>query len=388
MLYYRRMGALVPRFLKRTHNVIFDIGSASVGVAITRHDGGDAIEVLFTHRERIPFGKEKNAAALGSYLQTAIETAATAVLDALGTVEHIGGDYQVHAIAHAPWVDSRSERAESMLPDEILITKEVLQQYIVRQFPQKEQEGRIEFDRHVIRIELNGYATTQPYKKRATQIAVTILKSSMAEPVYAGITNAFKNTFPNHTVHIDAFLFAVTQLRELFGESDAFTIIDIGGEYTSLSVVREGTISGNVWAPFGTNHLVRAVAQGNEVNRHSAVSALSMYLSNSCTPAQCRKIEELLKKSEEVWVREFGAACTTLSKLHRLPTRTFVSVDRLYIPWFKKAIERPDFGQFTVTGKPLNAQLLTTEHALQSLHFAESATYDSLLSLAALFVDK
>jgi hypothetical protein len=380
--------SLIPSFKKTSYVVVFDIGSASVGVAIARYEGDKNIDVLFTHRELISFGTKQSADALGSYVAKTLGVVGEKAIAALGTLKGIGGNYSVHAVVHAPWADTYSDRAESTLTKETIITREVLQQFVAHQISPTTIEGRVEFDRHITRIELNGYATTNPYKKKAEQIAITMLKSSMAEAVHAAIFNSFANLFPNHDIHIDAFLFATTQLEELFATNDSYTIIDVGGEYTSLSIVHEGIIAGSIWANFGTEYLVRAIARGDETNRQGAVSELAMYVNNTCTPAQCRKIEELLTDSERTWTKAFGDACTTLSKAHRIPTKAFVSVDKRYYPWFKTAIERLDFSQFTVTGKPFGTKIIPLEKAGKQLSFPESVKRDSMLSLAILFVDK
>ncbi|MBL4644766.1 MAG: hypothetical protein JKX80_02785, partial [Candidatus Pacebacteria bacterium] len=367
--------------------LVFDIGSATVGVAIAKYKKGKPINVFFTHRVLINYGTDQSAKSLGGYVGTAIEKAATEALEQLGRLD-VGSDYTVHAIVHAPWTDSQAQRAEGVLEEETLITRELLQQFTVRHLPEQKVEGRIQFDRHITRIELNGYSTTQPYKKKAKKIAVTILKSSMSDSVHASILNAFSSALPNHDVHIDAFLFAATQLRELFAGNDAYTIIDVGEEYTSLSIVRDETVAGSAWASFGTEYLIRAISKEDAEARQSAISQLTMYIDNTCTPAQCRDTETALEKPEKEWTRTFGDACTKLSKIHRMPTKTFVSVDKHYGPWFKRVIEKIDFGQFTVTGRPLEAQLLSIEKAARSFSFAESVKRDSMLSLGILFVDK
>ncbi|MAZ67692.1 hypothetical protein CL652_02910 [bacterium] len=379
--------SLLPGFSKALHVLVFDIGSASVGVAIARYREG-TIDVLFTHREPIAFGDEQDAAALGSYVGAAIKAAGKEAIEALGRLEGVRGKYDVRAIVHTPWADSRSDRAESTLDAETMITKEVLQQFIAQQLPVTATKGRIEFDRHVMKIELNGYATTKPYKKRAESIAVTVLKSSMSEVIHTAIQGALADVLPNHSVHIDAFLFAAMQLNKSPEEHDAYTIVDVGGEYTSISIVRNEAVEGSSWVNFGTEYLVRTIAKGDEMSRLSAVSELTMYINNSCTPAQCRKIEKLLQDSEQEWIKTFGDACSELSRIRRIPTTTFISIDKRYKPWFAKAIERLDFGQFTVTGKPLETKSLSTQRTGRELIFKENAKKDSMLSLGVLFVDK
>jgi len=383
------MNALswLPNLSHSSIAIVFDIGSASVGVAIAKYKNGEPIEVLFTHRSVISYGEDKSAKSLSTYLNTAIKKAGKKALKAMSDLD-VGSDYVVQAIVHAPWVDSVAEKAEAILEKDTRINREILRQFRAHHLPETKMENRIQFDSHVTQIELNGYNTLDPYDKDAKKIAMTILKSSMSDVVHKAIYSAFSSILPNHEVHIDAFLFVTTQLPELFDESDTYTLIDIGEENTSLSIVRDKTIAGSAWADFGTEHLVRAVTAKDPDGRQRARSELGMFMENTCTPAQCRKIETALQGTVRDWTRAFGDACTKLSRIHRVPTKTFVSVDALLWPWFKKEVQKIDFGQFTVTGRPLEAELLSAEKSQRPLSFAKSVKKDSMLSLAILFVDK
>ena len=369
--------------------LLFDIGSATVGVAIISFPKGEPSEIHFTHRERIVFESEKeDPESLGTAVGAAISKAASRALDALGKLDMHHGEYEARAIIHAPWTDSKSRRAEKNLVNETLITKDFLKKFIVEQLPPEAHENRTQFDRHTIRIELNGYATRNPDQKHAENIAVTVLESSMANEVNDAVMSAFEDALPNHDVHLDAFLFTTTQMRELFGAIDAYTIVDISGKYTSVSVVRDQTVIGTAWAKFGTENLVDTISNGDPDARSSAISELTMFFNDTCTPAQCRKVESRLESVEKDWVRAFGDACTKLSKTHRMPTNTFVSVDTTFGPWFTKGLQRLDFGQFTVTGQPLSPQLITPDTAKKPLMFKSGVKKDSMLALQIAFVDK
>ncbi len=371
---------------RSSYGIIFDIDSATVGVAIAKYQKGGPISILYSSRTVIKFGDGSSAADLGIYVSTAIETAGKKAIDKLGSL-NINNKYSVHAIIHAPWGDSKSEREEGVLEKEEKVTKELLQHFMERHLPDKKLNGRVQFDKHIVQIEVNGYVTAHPYKKMAKSIAMTVLKSSMDESIHQDITSAFSNVFPNHSVHLDSFLFAATQLKELFRFQDAYTIVDIGGEYTSLSIVRNDTISKTTWTNFGTEKLIQALTK-EDSTRKSTIAELVMYINNTCTPAQCRKIDTLLESPEKEWVRAFGDGASKLGKTHKMPTQTFVSVDKRFAPWFEKVIERLDFAQFTVTGNPLEAQTLSVEHSHRKVKYMNSVRKDSILSLGALFVDK
>ncbi|PCI90481.1 hypothetical protein COB18_00085 [Candidatus Kaiserbacteria bacterium] len=372
---------------KRTPALIFDIDSGSVGVAIARYRSGKSTQVLFTHRELIRFGDKQDAESLAGYIAEAISRAGTKALESFGSLK-LRGNYSVHVILHAPWVDSQSQRAESILQTETIITPELLQQFMAKKIPETHTEGRIQFDRHVTNIELNGYSTADPYKKKAQSIAMTILESSMSEYVHGVINNAFAELFPNHEIHIDSFLFITTQLPELFKNNDAYTLIDIGGEHTSLTIVNNNTVRESAWANFGTEHLVRAISKEGDNPRPTAVSELTMFLSDMCTPAQCKTIEGLLSTVEADWTRTFGDACAQLNKSRKLPTKVFIAIDPKYSSWFISRIGRIDFGHFTITGNVMDAEIIMPDLIAPGVTFLETAKRDALLSTGVLFVDK
>tara|TARA_B100000745_G_scaffold272541_1_gene200482 strand:+ start:8864 stop:10000 length:1137 start_codon:yes stop_codon:yes gene_type:complete len=368
---------------------VFDIGSATVGVSFAHYQRAKTIEVLFSHREPIHYDTDTSAESLGLYVSAAIEHAGKKALDTLSKRDDIPSDtFDVHAVVHAPWATSRSVSAERPLQKESIITKELLKEFVERNLPVESATDQVAFDSHITQVALNGYVTRNPYKKRASHIAITTLRSFMATPVHEAILDAFWQVFPEHDVHIDAFMYTVLQLAELFGEHDTFTVVDIGGSYTALTTVRNGTITANAWGSFGTDDLINAVAKGDTDAFTTARADIVRYLQNTCTPSQCRVIDGLLTPIENEWAKVFGDACATIRKVNRMPTKTFIIVHKDFFSWFERAIEKIDFGQFTVTGKPPHAEPLHIGDRGKIIHRTEGGRHDTALTLALLFVGK
>ncbi len=369
-----------------THTVLFDIGSATVGVAIAKYHAGHPIEILFTHRE---FIKYTDGVDVAESLRVAVENAGNTAVTALGALGRHGvRTYSVQAIAHAPWIDSYSTRIESGLKTETTITRALLQKFMRDKLPQTQVANRIQCDYHVTKIELNGYHTMDPYQKKAQHVALTILQSTMAIKVHEALRTAYGNVFPNHEVHIDAFLFAITQLQDVVTQSNALSILDIGGEYTTLHVIQDGVAVASIGIDFGTEHVLRTLMDGTQLNRQAALSELGMYLANTCTPSQCRKIETALERADAEWVRVFGDACTTLHKTHRIPNTLHIVGNTRVTKWFTAILARMDFATFTTTGQPLEPSLVSLGAQHREVGFRGGAKADTVLALLALFVDK
>ena len=377
-------------FSKDSYSFVFDVGSASIGVALVRHEKDRPREIIFTHREPIQLKTKTDVAnSLGTQIGEAIKKAGGVALEKFSKINGIKDSYSVHVLVHAPWANSQTHHAEGTVPEEAVLSKKVLQKFISENIPILDTSNSRQFDRHVTKIALNGYPTAKPYGKKFTHISIIVLESAMSNTLYTSMNQAFKEIFPNNSVHMDAFLFAATELTKKSDAFESYTLVDISGEYASISVVQDGSLAGSTWAQFGSEYLIRALATSDEASRQSIISELSMFMNNTCTPSQCRKVENALQDTEKQLVRSFGDACAQLYKHCKITPRAYVFIDKKYAPWFKKLIERIDFAHFTVTGTPFEVTLVTTDSLSKPIRYREGSRRDALLALgASICVDK
>ena len=362
--------------------LVCDINSATVGAAVVSHTRAKTT-IHHTVRTPIHYTDETGAESLGAAVSAALTQALTEALDALMHTTQ-NREFTVRGIVHAPWAHSRSQHTHTQLDEPTVVTKELLQDIVARTLGQHPQSGRRVFERHVTRVELNGYATLAPYGKDAHTVHVSAIESSIAEPVYAAIQRAFKSVVPEQTVHLDAFVYALTSLKDILRTEDAYTVADIGGEYTSLTMMRNDAIVDTTSLAFGTEHLVRAVARDDADALAAARSEIALYLSDTCTPSQCRSIEQALAPAQHSWQEMFLKGLERISHNHRLPNAVYVFVNAQYVPWFAKALALPEGAPYTITGKPLKPYMPYTQLHDHQITYAQGVKPDTLLMLAAL----
>jgi hypothetical protein len=374
------------------YSVVFDVGSASVGAAIIHHPSRKPAEIIYTVRSAIPMGRKNGEKDLTRTLTETVKKTGESVVSAFKNTRGHRGDFRVHAVIHPPWITSSTGRAEAALSQKTVVTKELLQQFAVRRLPMEKVPGVVQFDRHITSIELNGYNTEQPYEKLAEHVAMTMTASYMQEETYDALLKAFAGVFPNHTVHVDAFVLVATQAPELFKNNEnAFAFIEIGGRHTAISVIKDRSAAGTLVTDFGVDNVVRAIAGSNSESDEAAKSLLGMYLANTTTPSQSRKVEQSLSAAETLWTKKFGDACKQLvdTQKRKIPATAYVLMDAKFALWFKKVIGKIDFAQFTVTARPFDVRVLGPQNMQNSVHFLGSAKRDSMLFFASLLaVDK
>lgn len=378
--------AFFSKFLPRTsskYTVVLDIGSATVGIALVKMRSASSPEIFYLNRHSIVFPEGAGLQQLSVSLGDAIVAAGDTLRDWIAKKEKSFSIGNVHAIIHAPWVDSRSIRQTSNLSEESKITKEILQQFVERQFNSEPPQGRLVFDRHISSIELNGYPTTDPYGKKALDLAVTMLSSSMPETVHQEIMSAIETVFPEKDVHIDAFIRSTTQYAQKLLDTDEYTLLDVSGEYTTMHIIRGTSIIQSTRMQMGTLELLRG-AGGTEEIDEAARSALIMYLANTCTPSQCRKVEKNLKPTEEKWLSAFTEALKEATQERTLPPILFVSVDSRFYPWFETFLHNDAFKEYTSTKRPFSPQLIRVQGEHRPVNMTGKAT-DNQLTLATFF---
>ena len=364
------------------YSVLYDIGSGSVGAALIEYTDTH-VRVVSALREPLPFSDEQHADEFAGLIAHTLARVSESVREELGRRSLKPHEYDIRTIVHTPWAYTHSTSVSGHFERETVVTRNVLRSFVAERLSTSAPEGHTQFNRHITRIELNGYHTNNPYKKSATHLSVSILVSSMPSAIYNVINEAFANLFPGHTIRIDSFIYTSMQLPELADTADSYTFVDIGGERAVVYVVRDHTILAHAQIPFGVQHVLRGVTHNDPEKTPAAASLLTMYLANTCTPSQCRKVEEALEPVEAEWTRAFGEAAARITKTHRLPTPTYVSVDAQSAAWFIRTLKKIDFCQFTVTTEPLAPRILSFESEVSALLLVESVPKDTPLLLAA-----
>jgi len=366
---------------------VFDVHSGVVSAAFIRKEHSNKCEVLCAQHTHIVFNEDTSAENLAKSIRSAIAKTASKIVEYIAREPALAhAHFDVHVYIHAPWSSSSSRRYEMRLPEPTLITKSVLRTH-TRQVDIKEVPiGYTEFFRRITSIELNGYLTTNPYEKRAESIAVTILSSIMATPIHVALSGAIADAFPQQTCHITPFIYDVIRAQYDGEDTKSYALIDIGDVYTSIKAIRGKTIVNTGSLNFGTRDVLEPLMRTSADDRAHALSLLAMYTDNTLTPIKMKEIEHALASTEVAWIKAFGDACAKMSQRAKLPSRAYIIAPKEATAWFEDIVERFDFGQFTVTGKALQAEVISPVALRKAVTVKKGVTLSTTLALAVLFV--
>ena len=381
-------------FSKKKYTVILDIASSSVGAAIVSENKkvpGTPI-ILFTTREDISFAEENSGAdSLTRSLVSTMNLISDSLIDAL-SVYDVGSQFSLTVLIHAPWATSSTESAFTKLKEGTVINKKIIDTFVKKSFGHIYDSQDSVFDARIINIELNEYATTKPVGSEAQSLKLSVVSSAMHPSVKSAIIQSVATKFPNIDILMLPLQYVLASVAiNILDRIEEYTVIDIGGEYISLSVISNGSITKTSSINFGYNYLLRTLSDTDDSKSlQLEKSKMISLIEDTCTVGQCRKIRESLKTEEAEFSRLFGEAISELSKDKKLPSGVLIFTTRFAEEWFKNMIEKIDFANFSKTSKSFLVQNLLEHSDYGSLYKTTKVRRDRRLLLAAQysFVDK
>jgi hypothetical protein len=378
-------------FLSRVRSsgtsLVCDIGTGSVGAAILELTAGKHAATVRVGRRDMLSHEDRDSAQLVQSLTTQFAATLETVLKEHAALKG-GAIRDVTVIFHAPWIETRTATGALRFQKPIRVTKDTIDQLTHKALEATPQQQAGEpHERTIVRLELNGYPTTSPIGKTASSAQAVVVESAAHPQLSQSIRQEVQRMLPDRPVAIRSYtLVALSAVREAIGGLEEFVIFDVGSEESAFSIVREGMLAGTGTLAFGSRQLVRSVADIVKSTPDEVFSLLRMMLDGTCAPRTCDAVNKALGSIERDLVGVFGKAFTGEGTALRLPNRLFASVPPELADWLGGFLERVDFGQFTVTGRPFTVTHLEAGHFGVRVQMPDTLHADASLAAAVAFV--
>lgn len=336
---------------------VADIGSGSTAVAVVAVPAKGPVRILAAERRFLPLEErvpEAVVTALGTHL---IEAGRAA----LATHQKNGGlaPESVYAIVRAPWTRSKTVRAQESFPEAVKITDKMigkLAQQALASDTELDKKNILEAT--VIRVEVNGYATTQPEGATGHRLSVAALISDCDAKFRASLTNALQQLFGGQKVIIRSGVNSI--LSALRNKADSpsknFLVVDMASEGTNFIVMHDGITTDHATVPEGKNAVLKRI-NGNGMTEET-LTLLRLSARGECHDAACEAVNVAMAKAEPELVRVFGEAMAKLVTQQRLPNQLILATHDDLVPWLSSFLSRIDFAQFTATTQPFMVSAL------------------------------
>ncbi len=365
--------------------LIADIGSGGVGVGVFMLHKDAPSEMLLAERASASLDERDPAhltiaalAQLGEVSGRVI----TAYHAKFPRGKRITASY---AIIRAPWSQSRVARAESKEDAERVVDGTLLSALAREVLAHEDAGNRARlFETSVVRVEINGYATTAPEGKRGTHVAVTALLSECEPSFTAGVEDALMKSSGMKPMRYSGTR-ALMSLVQRAVVPEECMIVDMTGEATDLVCIRAGVPAEHQIVSEGVHSILRRVAGAGMPAE--ALALIRMAGEDQCEDGACEDIKSKMAAAEPDLARLFGETFATLSGVRRLPSTLALIAHPDLATWLAHFFSRIDFAQFTGTMEPFSILSIGGDALLPMIVNAAGVPADTGLLVASILVN-
>lgn len=370
--------------------LLVHIGSASIGAALATI-GAEKPIIHYTTREILPFQESMDFArfsastfsVLESVLKKAIHEGVQKYTDTYHRAPHIK---RVGLILSSTWYVSKTlilkyEKEAPFVVTQALITSIVDEAR--KGFEKDIEAGKyahigndaVVLEQQLIDITLNGYSIEDPFHKTANQIRVSMLISLVSSTLYDRLFKAADTALHSYSLHPHSFgLTAYAVVRDFYPTEHSFLLVDIDGEVTDVSLIRDDVLTESVSFPCGRYSVLRCLGEDA-----GPVEVRAKLLQRDGSKAS--------SKAQAEWMKQYTEALTSLGEHVAIPHTLFLSGNPDVLPWFTDILSSYE-GKEGVFLKPKVITPLSESIFQPHYTLEKDAHFDVFLTILALFFNK
>jgi len=195
---------------------------------------------------------------------------------------------------------------------------------------------------HNDRVMLEGYPADSWLGHSTKEFTVHAYLELVAQSVQEHVEEILERVLPNHTIYYASSTRSFAQASTLGGKKNTkkrTTLIELGGQITSISILEGSVVEDTITIPKGTNHLMQAAAP-NAVNAEEARGNITV-LQKKVDSIELDTLPDELQTELADWFGEVMTAVHTISGGVIPPTRAVLVVGAFLYPLYAAALRRP-----------------------------------------------
>jgi len=346
--------------------LLLDVGSDAVSGAIVLLSPGKPNILYKTERAVI----HPDKARANRLLSQTIDSVSTVLLELAGRNDLFPRSSPLSSFVNevliflsAPWTVSQTESLHLSSQEPVLVTEEILRKLHEEAARERTVPAGMKLiEQKLMRAELNGYPTQEPYGKLAGDISFSLFSGYAAEHALQKMTDAVERSVHPKRVTFHSFSFsAFAALRDGMQERQDFLLLHLGGEQTEVSIVRQGILLESRSFPFGRKHFLRLVRHETKMPASVAETLLTLHAESKSEGRFYGQMKKELHTAQEEWLRHFTESLQSLAEGAFLPRTIFLIADSSVAPVLEKTVQGGDFSTFTVVSGSFEVLLLGAE---------------------------
>lgn len=379
-------------------SAVFHIGSGSVDAHLVRLSKTAKPEIIYATKVPISFQKDLNLERHFKLMVKALDSALKNIQkDGLPHLNFTGlknyGIRNAFYILSSPWCVSQTRiiKIKKDKPFEISIDsiESVISGEENKFLSDDSAEGSKIIEKKIIEAKLNGYKMAEIYGKKTKDAELSLFMTSAPEYLIKELKDTARRYFNFRSSHFHSFaLSSFSAIRDIYSDKDNFIYLDVHGELTDLSIIKDNVFVESVSFPAGKNFFIRHISEKLRVSASEAYSLINLHASGKCDQATSQKVETAIDAALKDWLDDFHSVLTSLSLNMYVPRTIFMIVSDEFSVFLAKKLKEEKFSQFSMTEEPFDVIVLDSKSLCEYCKSDKNFKKEPFAELECVFLNK
>ncbi|MEX0918858.1 MAG: hypothetical protein WDZ85_02725 [Candidatus Paceibacterota bacterium] len=354
---------------------IFDVGSASVGVALARYPAlGDVSrreaaqstcgDIIFSTRFQADIKDAVTFKVFIKEILNAFDRAASEAVKQNFKPDHVA------VFLSSSFYLARTNVFKKQNDNEFVVTPRLLKKFsdkgenaLLKEHPilytDLTDDKSVTFENSIMQVKLNGYETANPYGQKARTLSLAQHVAVGSNRINRKLQEVIRQHFGRRKISFQTFVFAAFDVfRRVPPFKSSFLLLDITGEISDLAVITEGYLAESLSFPKGRNYLIRQVAGKLGTGNEEAYSTLKEYTAGNLNQNMIERLERILTELKSGWLDDFSEALKSAMESVLLPDTVYLIGDDGTAKIFADWIADPRLTEFSLANRPLSSNFV------------------------------
>lgn len=384
-------------------SIIIDIGNGTITGALVLFSGNSKPKFVYINKSYFSISEQIDTVKMEIEMTTLLENTISQIIKVgVNSSKMQNRSKKISRVLlsfSSPWFLSKTKNINLNNDKEFIITENFLNNILINEVDlyTKELEGEYSgqsfsvIEKSIIHGKINGYSLDNSIGKNTKKFDAYIYMSAVHKVFLNKILEIVHKSASVSTrnIHLCTFpLVSFATIRDYFTKDNDFLIMDITGELTDITLVRNEIVDKTVSMPSGKNFLIRQVSKNMNVSSEIAESTLKLYINKKLDDQTSIKINEILLSLEKEWSIYLENSLMELSPTMTLPSNLYLTVDSEYFAIFESFLSVSKMDQTNLFRKNLKISRIDINTLSAFYENNTGSVLDEFIVLISLFYKK
>lgn len=196
-------------------------------------------------------------------------------------------------------------------------------------------------ENHIMEVIIDGVSDFSPLGKKVKSIEMNVIISLCPKVLLNKINEIISKTFPQISISFSSFMAdSYLAVRDQHIGIDSYLLMDIGGEVTDVTLIKDNIIKSSITFPYGKRSIFNYLSNELRVELRDAKELFKLFMSNNLSIDLDKKISMSLNSIRDIWAKKFIESLMILPYAPSdIPSIIFITVDDDVNKWFTSILE-------------------------------------------------